>query len=82
MPLSKEEKEIKTIFIIIYILTASYATEHKENSTLHREVKERPTPRFQCICCVWLLKWLASPPHLSACGAMTKSPLVSFSLET
>lgn len=41
MPLSKEEKDIKTIFIIIYILTASYVTEHKENSTLHREVKGR-----------------------------------------
>lgn len=42
VPLSKEEKEIKTIFIIICILTASYATEHKENSTLHREVKKGP----------------------------------------
>lgn len=78
MPLSREEKEIKTIFIIIYILAASNVTEHKEN----REVKERPTPRFLCICCVWLLKWLASPPHLLACGAMTKSPLISPSLET
>lgn len=82
MPLPKEEKDIKTIFIIIYVLTASYVTEHKENSTLHREVKGRSTPRFLCICSVWLLKWLASPPHLLVCGAITKSPFISPSLET
>lgn len=51
MPLSKEEKEIKTIFIILYILTASYATEHKENSTLHREVKKaHPSLPMHLLC--------------------------------